>query len=101
MYQFNPVTKTTIQYLTGRPLTDIEQIGAKQLFIVSYPRYRLLYSYKTIIGINLLSGDNMGWKITLKKYSLTTTKQISQFPYPNKRIEQSLLEQMINEARTM
>ena len=53
----------------------VEQIGHKQLFIVTINNCRLLVSYQTVIG-KLLNGK---WYITKEKFSCTTSKQITQF----------------------
>lgn len=74
------VTKKDISAIFGVPLSAIEQVGAKQLFIVNISNgdigYRhILVSYRTIIGYN----DNEFWYITTKKYSRTTSSQITSF----------------------
>ena len=74
------VTKKTISAIFGVPLSSIEQIGAKQLFIVNISNgeigYRkILVSYRTIIGFF----DSEFWHITTKKYSRTTSSQITAF----------------------
>ena len=84
-------TRKDIANQFGLPLDAIEQIGSKQLFIVdcsSYPNsfdsysrkyysVSLLVSYKTIVGIYHTADS--GWKLTSKKYSVTTTRQLSDF----------------------
>lgn len=74
------VTKESISAIFGVPLSAIEQVGSKQLFIVNISSgdigYRhILVSYRTIIGYN----DNEFWYITTKKYSRTTSSQITAF----------------------
>ena len=72
------VTKKNISSIFGVPLSAVKQVGAKQLFIIYIPDggYRLiLVSYKTIIGYH----DSDGWYITTKKYSHTTSRQITAF----------------------
>lgn len=74
------VTTKTISAIFGVPLTAIKQIGSKQLFVVNVSNgdigYKhILVSYRTIIGYN----DNEFWYITTKKYSQTTSKQITTF----------------------
>lgn len=74
------VTKKDISAIFGVPLSAIKQIGAKQLFIVNISSgdigYRnILVSYRTIIGYH----DSEFWYITTKKYSQTTSCQITAF----------------------
>lgn len=74
------VTKRSISAIFGVPLSAIEQIGAKQLFIIDISNgdigYRkILVSYRTIIGFH----DSEFWHITTKKYSQTTSCQITAF----------------------
>lgn len=74
----------------------VSQIGSKQLFIV-HKGAPLLLSYYTTIGIRL---DGV-WNITTKRYSRTTTKQITQFSNDRTanrtvvRITQEELEQLL------
>ena len=72
-----PVTKKDIANIFNVPTTDITQIGSKQMFKVLSVKDKCLFlvSYRTIIGIY---HDNI-WKITTKKYSITTTQQITAF----------------------
>ena len=74
------VTKESISVIFGVPLSAIKQIGSKQLFVVNVSNgeigYRhILVSYRTIIGYN----DSEFWYLTTKKYSRTTSRQISAF----------------------
>lgn len=74
------VTKRNISAIFGVPLSAIKQIGSKQLFVVNISSgdigYRhILVSYRTIIGYN----DNEFWYITTRKYSQTTSRQITAF----------------------
>src|SRR5574343_1910735 len=67
-----PVSKKEISDRTGYP---VEQIDHKQLFIVELGTYRLLVSYYTIVGYKILGEEY--FTVTDKKYSQTTSKQIS------------------------
>lgn len=74
------VTKRNISAIFGVPLSAIEQVGSKQLFIVNISSgdigYRhILVSYRTIIGYN----DSEFWYITTKRYSRATSCQITAF----------------------
>ena len=74
------VTKESISVIFGVPLSAIKQIGSKQLFVVNVSNgeigYRhILVSYRTIIGYN----DSEFWYITTRKYSVTTSRQITAF----------------------
>lgn len=74
------VTKKDISAIFGVPLSAIEQVGSKQLFVVNIASgdigYRhILVSYRTIIGFH----DSEFWHITTKKYSRTTSRQIIAF----------------------
>jgi hypothetical protein len=88
------VTKKDIQARFGG---EVEQVGSKQLFIVTYPTYRLLISYYTIIGYR----SEVTWLLTTKKYSRTTSKQLSQFSYRKTIgwVEQEHLEELIEAAQ--
>lgn len=56
----------------------IKQFNSCQLFIVDSPMYgRILVSYQTIIGI--YDFNNCTWYITKEKFSVSTSKQTSQF----------------------
>lgn len=89
-------TRKDIANQFGLPLNAVEQIGSKQLFKVdcsSYPnsydsysrKYysgNLLTSYRTIVGIYHTADSE--WKLTSKKYSVTTTRQLSDFSKTHK-----------------
>lgn len=77
-----PVTKKDISAIFGVSPAAIERVGSKQLFIIVKDSKQFLISYHTIVGV--YSGGC--WLLTLKKYSVTTSKQLSQFPYANRRI---------------
>jgi hypothetical protein len=66
------VTKKDIQARFGG---KVEQVGSKQLFIVMYPTYQVLVSYRTVVGYR----SQGGWLLTTAKYSPTTSKQLTQF----------------------
>lgn len=73
------VTKKDISAIFGVSPGAIKQVGSKQLFLayvytdeVGYQK--ILISYRTIIGVY----DEM-WHITTKKYSRTTSYQITAF----------------------
>lgn len=84
-------TRKDIANQFGLPLNAIEQIGSKQLFKVdcsSYPNsydsysrkyysVSLLVSYRTIVGIYHTADSE--WKLTSRKYSDTTSRQLSSF----------------------
>ena len=86
------VTADIIRYLHNT--VNVEQINSMQLFVVDNT---YLYSYRTLIGV--FTGGN--WFITTKRYSNTTSKQISKFSrlvgleYIN-RVEQEQLEQLVD-----
>jgi hypothetical protein len=67
---------------------EVKQIDSMQLFIVVYSRYSLLVSYTTMIGIWTLK--NPTWLLTVKKYSRSTSRQMTRFSryYSNTRISQ-------------
>jgi len=76
------ITRRYIANHCGVDITDVEQIGSKQLFIInnflpsaSKPVEIILVSYYTIVG-KLVAGT---WHLTTQKYSVTTSKQLSQF----------------------
>ncbi len=52
-----------------------EQIKRKQLFIITYSDYRLLVSYRTIVGVAVHSEP---WQLTTEKYGSTTSSQLGQ-----------------------
>lgn len=96
------VNKTNIVNYFNVDKTDVKQVGSKQLFIVDAyaPKNRInarvLVSYYTIIGIF----DGMKWRITTKKYSPTTSKQITQFhretPFDIVRIDEDELQALLD-----
>lgn len=53
----------------------VKQVKSQQLFIVDLIGGRVLISYYTVVGIF----HNSIWYIDERKYSVTTTKQVSQF----------------------
>ena len=74
------VTKKDISAIFGVSLAAIEQINNKQLFMVyiytdELGYQKILISYRTIIGVY----DDEMWHITTKKYSQTTSSQITSF----------------------
>lgn len=71
----------------------VKQIKSKNLYVAEYDSYKLLISYNTIIGI--LQGET--WQVTTKKYSTTTSRQITDFSCDHTvtRIEQALLDDML------
>jgi hypothetical protein len=69
-------TRKDIALQFGLPLEAVEQIGSQQLFKVDCT-VSLLVSYRTIVGIYHTADSE--WKLTSKKYSVTTTRQLSQF----------------------
>lgn len=64
---------------------DVEQQGSKQLFIVKVANQdmdiKLLVSYLTVIGYCI---PPYSWIVTDKKYSVTTSKQLSTSGLGNK-----------------
>jgi len=70
-----PVTIKDIKHFFS--LADVEQVKSMQLFIVNN---NILVSYRTIIGI---LDNNDCWHITNKKYSSSTSKQITIFKRSN------------------
>ena len=72
---------------------EVSQIDGKQLFIVSGD---LLVSYLTIIGLKV--GDK--WLVTTKKYSITTSRQTTQFcnrQASSERIPQERLQELLKQ----
>lgn len=69
------VTKKDIMRLFAVKSDAVKQIGSKQLFIVDTKSGRMLVSYRTIIGYF----TNSIWHISSNKYTVTTSKQTSQF----------------------
>jgi hypothetical protein len=86
------ITKSRISDITGRSLEEIKQLGKKQMFLVDFDAYTVLYSYTTIIGVRMKFGAITTWRITDKSYSVTTSCHITAFPYYYTRITQPELE---------
>jgi hypothetical protein len=88
------ITKTAIK---ARFNGEVEQVGSKQLFVVSFPTYKLLVSYLTIVGYH----RDQSWLLTKDKYSQTTTRHINYFRYGRIHwlIEQEHLEGLVRAAR--
>ncbi len=76
---------------------EINQVGSKQLFIVTYPTYQLLVSYLTMVGYR----SQGNWLLTTAKYSTTTSKQLTQFASGKTIgwIDQEHLEELIRAAQ--
>lgn len=55
--------------------TNVTQIGRKQLFTACVDNCTVLISYYTIVGRHIAGT----WYLTTEKYSVTTSKQMSQF----------------------
>lgn len=81
--------------MTGVSIDNIEQIGSKQMFIVSFDNYRLLYSYYTIVGVQTIT-----WFLTTKRYSVTTRKQLTQFPYFHTKVSEEEMQAIIKSIQT-
>jgi hypothetical protein len=88
------ITKQAIKALFGG---EVQQVGSKQLFVVTYPTYQLLVSYRTIVGYR----SEGTWLLTKAKYSTTTSKQLTQFSHGKTIgwIEQEHLEELIEAAQ--
>ena len=88
------ITKQAIKALFGG---EVEQEGSKQLFVVTYPTYKLLVSYRTVVGYR----SQGSWLLTTAKYSTTTSKQLTQFSHGKTIgwIEQEHLEELIEAAQ--
>ena len=75
------MSKVTIQTIMNQfnvARDKVKQVKSMQLFIVDSHRYgRILVSYQTIIGI--YDFNNCTWYITKEKFSVTTSKQTTQF----------------------
>lgn len=56
---------------------ECEQVAAMQLFLVHYPDYSLLVSYRTVVGYAPDRGSC--YAITDEQFSVTTTQQLSRF----------------------
>jgi hypothetical protein len=91
-----PVTKKDVQARFGG---KVEQVGSKQLFVVTQPSRQILVSYLTIVGYKYPA--NNVWLLTKTKYSTTTSKQLTQFSYGKTIdwIEQEHLEELIEAAQ--
>lgn len=94
------VTKRNISAIFGVSLAAIEQVGARQLFMAyiyteELGYQKILISYRTVIGV--YDGDI--WHITTKKYSHTTSRQITSFSSSRwnkiKRIDNDTLVSML------
>ena len=73
------VTKKILaEYLDNQRIAydEIKQIGSKQLFIVNKGLTQYLFSYYTVIASREIG---QVWIVTTKKYSVTTSKQITQY----------------------
>ena len=88
------ITKQAIKALFGG---EVQQEGSKQLFVVTYPTYKLLVSYRTIVGYR----SEGTWLLTKAKYSTTTSKQLTQFSHGKTIgwIEQEHLEELVRAAQ--
>jgi len=73
------MTKTELANILNIDKSMIEQVGAKQLFVVRRSLNKELYSYRTKVGYSELIDGIVVWKLTTTKYSPTTSKQLSQF----------------------
>ena len=71
-----PITKKDLKNRFNT-ISGIEQIGNKQLFTATIDGKYVLISYYTIVGI--FDSVNWEWLITTEKYSVTTSKQLTQF----------------------
>ncbi|MFA5670243.1 MAG: hypothetical protein WC967_13455 [Balneolaceae bacterium] len=72
------ITKTTIK--SRFPNAErIEQVKSKQLFIVYYVNFSLLVSYTTVIGYKEHGSLDNKWNITNRKYSQSTSRQVTYF----------------------
>ncbi len=89
------ITKQDIKALFGG---EVQQEGSKQLFVVTYPTYKLLVSYRTIVGYR----SQGSWLLTKAKYSTTTSKQLTQFSHGKTIgwIEQEHLEELVRAAQS-
>lgn len=80
MYRNKPVTKQNLANSLGISTTLIDQVDSKQLFVVRIGNYKELYSYYTKVGETGFTEDSKAcWILTTKKYSTTTSKQLTQF----------------------
>lgn len=87
---------TTIKDIKNRFFNydSVEQVKSKQLFLVHYPSYSLLVSYRTIIGIAIA---NEPYQITTEKFSQTTSHQVAYFRnnYDSVMVEPATLEGLL------
>ena len=74
-YRNQPVTRTHIANYFNISVEQVEQHGSKQLFTIQYRGTRCLVSYYTIVGVY----RHGTWYVTRHKYSVTTSKQVSQW----------------------
>ena len=74
-----PVTKKDIYERFN--ISNVEQIGKKQLFTGIIKDTNVLISYYTIVGV--YDNINKIWVLTLEKYSHTTTCQMHKFMQDN------------------
>lgn len=82
MYKYDPGVKFTInemaKTLEVKPAM-VERVGSKNLFIVRRENKLELYSCTTKVGETKLDNGQACWILTTKKYSPTTSKQLTQF----------------------
>lgn len=79
------VTKKKVAAHYNVDVSEVKQIDKKQLFIVTINGYDLLVSYYTCIGVR---DWRRVFKITPRKYSKTTSKQVSTLKYPYVRVSE-------------
>lgn len=96
-------TKRTVANVFGTALHQVEQIGSKQLYIVRKSSGSYLVSYTTIVGKFIFADDlhNNKWHLTAHKYSVTTSKQMTQFKrlYPNHVVVDAIITESYGEAK--
>lgn len=73
MYRNKPVTKNDVANYYEVNLSSVEQIDSKQLFVVGVN----LISYLTVVG--RYNPDIQAWELTDYNYSVTTSRQLTQF----------------------
>lgn len=82
MYKYAPGVKFTIDEI-AKTLdvlpSMVERVGSKNLFIVRKENKLELYSYTTKVGETKLENGQAIWLLTIKKYTPTTSKQLTQF----------------------
>ena len=59
--------------------SDIQQVGKMQMAVVKLNNYDCLFSYLTLIGINLSDDYMESWRIINIRHSITTSKQTNKF----------------------